>query len=378
LPSRFDANGSAIDVKGVVCQHLACPRCHLNVPRAVVEMEPLFISILGAPGSGKSYLLASMTWQLRRTLMKHFHLTFADADPQANLILNAYEEKLFLSAQPEQLVTLAKTELEGDLYEAVRFGERIVLYPRPFVFSLRPSETHHHGQNARQLSRAVCLYDNAGEHFLPGDFNSPNRPGTDHLAVSRALLFLFDPTQHPSFRRACAGKSNDPQMAKVVWSHRQDQVLLEAANRIRANTRLPQHEKSTRPLIVVVTKYDAWNSLTNVPELKASWIVRHTDEGIAGIDIQNVQKFSAQVRAILSQLAPEIVAAAEAFSSDVTYMPVSSLGHRPTVDEKSGLLGIRPDQIRPMWAEIPMLYAIHRAVPGMIAAARRVTQSSTP
>ena len=206
LPSRFNVEGLAIDVKGVACHQLACPRCHLTVPRALVEMEPLFVSVLGAPGSGKSYFLASMTWRLRRTLAKYFHTTLADADPQANLILNGYEEKLFLNPQPDQLVALDKTQLEGDLYEPVRFGERVVLYPRPFVFSMRPSDGHPHLSRARRISRAVCLYDNAGEHFLPGDFYSANRPGTDHLAVSSALLFLFDPTQHPTFRRAAPAR----------------------------------------------------------------------------------------------------------------------------------------------------------------------------
>jgi hypothetical protein len=123
LPTRFDADGLAIDVKGVGCQQLACPRCHLIVPRAVVEMEPLFISILGAPAAGKSYFLAAMTWLLRSTLPKYFRLEFADADPQANLILNAYEEKLFLNAKPDQLAILPKTELQGDLYQSVRFHD---------------------------------------------------------------------------------------------------------------------------------------------------------------------------------------------------------------------------------------------------------------
>ncbi len=35
-------------------------------PAPMMEMEPLFLSILGAPASGKSYFLTAMTWQLRR------------------------------------------------------------------------------------------------------------------------------------------------------------------------------------------------------------------------------------------------------------------------------------------------------------------------
>jgi len=378
LPTRFDADGLAIDVKGVACQQLACPNCHLIVPRAVVEMEPLFISILGAPAAGKSYFLAAMTWMLRSTLPKHFRLAFADADPQANLILNGYEEQLFLNAKPDELALLPKTQLQGDLYQSVRFGDRVVLYPRPFVFSLRPSNSHANVSRVERISRAVCLYDNAGEHFLPGDHYSPNQPGTDHLAVSRALLFLFDPTQHPQFRRACAGKSADPQMVSGARAHRQDQILHEAASRIRAQTKLPQHQKSARPLIVVVTKYDAWSCLTNQSELKTSWAIRKTSSGISALDIENVRRFSDELHRVLSKYAPEIVSAAEAFSSDVTYLPVSALGHRPMLDERSGLLGIRPSQIQPMWAEIPMVYAIHRTTRGLIPVTRTAQESAAP
>ena len=53
LPSRFNFAGQAIDEKGVACSLLACPNCHLVVPRAMLEMKPLFFSILGDrdPGS---------------------------------------------------------------------------------------------------------------------------------------------------------------------------------------------------------------------------------------------------------------------------------------------------------------------------------------
>jgi hypothetical protein len=53
LPTRFNVAGKALDARG-----FACPHCHLAVPRPFLEMEPLFVSIFGSPGSGKSYLLA--------------------------------------------------------------------------------------------------------------------------------------------------------------------------------------------------------------------------------------------------------------------------------------------------------------------------------
>src|SRR5206468_11353246 len=50
LPTRFNIDGNAIDAKGLVSHSLACPRCHLGIPRAVLEMETFFVSILGNSG----------------------------------------------------------------------------------------------------------------------------------------------------------------------------------------------------------------------------------------------------------------------------------------------------------------------------------------
>ncbi|HQU44261.1 MAG TPA: hypothetical protein PK867_15680, partial [Pirellulales bacterium] len=153
---------------GFPCNSLACPHCHLSVPRAMLELQPLFASILGAPASGKSYFLAAMTWQLRQSLGSYFSIAFGDADPAANRSLNEYEELLFLNAKQDDLVAIRKTELQGDLYDTVLFDQQTVSYPRPFIFSMKPLPTHPGYSTMARLSRALCLYDNAGEHFLPG------------------------------------------------------------------------------------------------------------------------------------------------------------------------------------------------------------------
>src|SRR5205823_14427851 len=97
LPTRFNLDGNALDAKGFVCHLLACPKCHLPVPRVLLEIEPYFVSILGSPACGKSYFLTAMTWEMRRLLPLHFALSFTDADPVSNRQLNAYEEALFLN-----------------------------------------------------------------------------------------------------------------------------------------------------------------------------------------------------------------------------------------------------------------------------------------
>jgi hypothetical protein len=296
-PTRFTIEGAALDARGFACQGLACPNCHLPVPRALLELEPLFLSILGAPGSGKSYFLTTMTWALRKTLPQCFALAFGDADPASNRSLNEYEERLFLNPDQNQLVALDKTALEGDLYNTVLFRGQSISYPRPFIFSLRALDNHPNRESAAKLSRAICLYDNAGEHFLPGQDTSSS-PVTRHLALSRVLFFLFDPTQDPRFRQACQGKTQDPQMRDRARTSRQETILLEAADRIRRHTGLSQNAQHNRPLIVVVTKLDAWSALLGAESLLPPW-EKTGRQDLHAIDMQRVNEVSARLRALL-------------------------------------------------------------------------------
>jgi hypothetical protein len=327
-------------------------------------MQSIFLSILGAPASGKSYFLTAMTWLLRQTLPQRFALTFGDADPASNRSLNEYEERLFLSDHQDHLAALDKTALEGDLYNTVLFNGQAVSFPRPFIFSLKPMEDHPNREAVSNLSRAICLYDNAGEHFLPGQ-DTASSPVTRHLALSRALFFLFDPTQDPRFRRACAGQSDDPQMRDRARTSRQETILLEAADRIRRYTGLAQNARHSKPLVIVVTKFDAWSSLLNGEALTVPWVATKYPN-LAALNLTQIESISDRVKAVLGRLTPELVAAAEGFAEQVVYVPVSSLGRGPEVDDKTGLLGIRPKDLQPLWAEVPLLYAMARWMGGII------------
>jgi hypothetical protein len=328
-------------------------------------MQSIFLSILGAPASGKSYFLTTMTWLLRQTLPKCFSLSFGDADPASNRSLNEYEERLFLNEDQGRLVALDKTALEGDLYDTVLFSGHSISYPRPFIFSLKPLEDHPNYKSMSNLSHTICLYDNAGEHFLPGQ-DTTSSPVTRHLALSRALFFLFDPTQDPRFRRACTDKANDPQMRDRARTTRQETILLEAGDRVRRYTGLPQKARHQRPLVVVVTKYDAWSTLLDRGTLLESPWVPTRYPNLYAMDLQRVEAISADVRTLLVGLTPELVSAAEGFAEQVIYIPVSSLGRAPEVDAQTGLLGVRPRDVHPVWAEVPVLYAMARWMGGII------------
>ncbi len=171
LPNRFNLEGAAIDARGFSCHGLACPKCHLPVPRAMFEMEPVFLSILGAPACGKSYFLAAMTWQLRRILPKNFTMAFADADPIANHRLHEYEELQFLNPNPNALVAIQKTETQGDLYDTVLFGDQTINYPRPFMFTLQPAAEHPEPAfGPEAIARALSLRQRGRKLSCPGRY----------------------------------------------------------------------------------------------------------------------------------------------------------------------------------------------------------------
>ena len=47
LPTRFDLDGNALDAKGFACQRLACPKCHLPIPRALLEIDGAALRVTG-------------------------------------------------------------------------------------------------------------------------------------------------------------------------------------------------------------------------------------------------------------------------------------------------------------------------------------------
>jgi hypothetical protein len=335
-------------------------------------METVFVSILGEEACGKSFFLATMAWELRRLLPKLFAILFSDADPVSNRILNEYEKELFLNARTDEFIPLGdlirKTQEQGELYDAVKYGNQDVFYPRPFLFCLIPKEGHPRVSNAQNLARLLCLYDNAGEHFRPGK-DSTTDPGTQHLARSRLLLYLFDPTQDPRFLKLCNQGRVPGTTISGPRSSRQELVLHEAASRIRRYTGLPQNAKHDRPLTVVVTKFDVWSHLFEKHESLDPWL--HVGD-LVGLDLNRIDRVSQQLRRIMLDVCPEVVAAAEGLAPSVTYLPISALGKSPQAGRNGGnLASIRPSDIRPTWVTVPLLNWACRSLPGLIGSVRR-------
>ncbi|HOP76067.1 MAG: hypothetical protein WBH86_00065 [Thermogutta sp.] len=373
LPNRFTPQGKAIDSRGMETSRLACPNCHLEIPRGAYHLRSLFLSVLGAPASGKSYFLTSMVWRLRRVLPEEFAVTFTDLDAIHNQRLQEYENALFLNEDEDHPVELPKTETTGDLYNTVLFEDSPIQYIKPFLFAVQPMGRHPRVKARSQISRMLVIYDNAGESFLPGGDSAQN-PVTRHLALSAAWFFVFDPTQDLRFRKEVSQFSNDPQVrpdgprGRSV-TQRQEAVLHEAWSRVLQHR---DSQSSTRaiPLIVVCAKADCWGPL--IPGWPLPSPYRRSTQGVAGVDMDVLADVSNKVRELLNRLSPEIVTAAESLTSDVIYLPVSATGCSPETDENGQIVGFLPKKLNPIWVEVPLIYFMVRWLPTLVFRLRGV------
>ena len=322
--SRFDLQGNAIDPEGKTCTRLACPACHVEMPRALLEADSRFLSIVGAPGSGKTCLLGAASWSLR-TFAGDYGCSWVDVDPRMNMLLHSYESGLFL-AGPGGYKKPPKTEVAGSsLYNQLVVGGKVQITPKPMYFrvGLRMEGT-----------KVLTLYDNAGEHFMPGPDNL-DPLHTRHLGRADALIFVFDPTQ----ARAAGGSS------------RQELVLIEAMARIRRYAGTDQRATIATPLFVALTKADVWGR-----EVGIDLGSRPTaDSGQVGVDMDRLRQVSLKAAKHFQNAAPELIQSINAFSEQVTWVPCSALG-----DDAS--------KVSPVWAEVPFLAALET----MIRSPRRV------
>ncbi|MDO5580025.1 MAG: hypothetical protein Q4G69_02725 [Planctomycetia bacterium] len=377
LPARFDIKGNALDLKGFACKKLACPHCHLEIPRSYLEMEPFFISIVGAPASGKSCFLTSMCWNLRKILPNEFDLNFLDADPEMNGHLQEDETAQFLNDDPDAITRIKKTEAEGDMYKTVMINDQYITYLQPYLFTLSPAQEHFNAAERNRVSRTLTIYDNAGESYLPiRDGDAASLPVTRHLEQSNCIMFTFDPIQDNRFRAVCTNPSNDPQLIKETSDSflksplRQEMVLGEMINRTRSYIGLHSSEKYDRPVIIVVTKFDAWKDLVPDLSMRNPW-AKTISSNTPAFLLKKVQDVSKTIRELLKKHLPEMVGMLDQFADNVTYIPVSATGGPPIQDPKTGNWGFKANSIKPIWVEVPLLYALSQAADGLVCVSKK-------
>ncbi len=359
IPSRFSPAGIPLDAKGIECHEKACPNCHLKIPEALMDYPSSYFSIIGAPASGKTYFLTTMLWEMRKCLSQYFEENITDVDMTLNMVLNDYEMKLFLNDNPDQLVALPKTELQGKGFSTqILLNDMPVDLPNPFIFTLTPIFSNN-ASTFSNIRRNLILYDNAGEHFEPGQENVSNL-ATFHLMYSDGLIFLFDPLQDSRFKSKC-GK-DDPQTQNYNAIN-QLSLFYEMANRIRSFKGLHIAEKYKHPLVIAISKFDVFRNLIKFEIKDDDFLFFEEKEMEYYLNIDNIINVSFLIRQKLLEIIPELVGAAESFAENVYYLPVSALGTSPKIinndSDSHRILGISPSDIHPFWVEVPLLLLMY-------------------
>lgn len=351
LPSRFDALGRALDPMGVACTRFACPRCHLEIPRIALELPQTILSIVGAPGCGKSVMLAASSFALRSGLVVD-GLDFVDADPTLNDLTLELEGVLFRSATPDRPAMIAKTDLSGRLYRSFRLGDSVWTAPKPQLFALA------RGGERRMLA----LYDNAGEHFLPGR-ETPHEPVTRHLGVSRALVFVVDPTQDHRVAERLGGVTSVASLGGGGGvEQRQDLVLIEAANRVRRLRLLSASDPLPFRIVLALAKADIWGHLCAPGFLPAPHAASPARPSVAMPDARTLSEAHETCVRFLAECMPEFVAAARSLDPGFRAVPFSGLGQPPArAAFDDAALAIRPRDVRPLWPAAPLVVALAHA-----------------
>ncbi|MBO5255315.1 MAG: hypothetical protein J6B07_05760 [Opitutales bacterium] len=341
LPTSFNEDGVALDATGMPSPDIACPHCRKRLPPNYLELDQKIFSIVGAPSSGKSYYLSVLIHQLSLSLYKNFGIVMKDLDPSGNMLLSQMKNRLFSATRPEDAI-LAKTALEGAMYERYpRFGKMVSL-PKPMTYSLAEDG---------KPKTSMIFYDNAGEHFEPG-LDIEQSPGAMHVASSAAIFFLFDPAANRDFKSAL-GDYPDPQLSIVGRVDQQDTILSEMEVRIKRIKALDLDRRIDTPLAIIIGKCDMWTHLLKepLPEVIVD----------GKLDLSAVDRSSEILRSFLLNIAPNIVAAGDSISTNTKYFAVSALGHSPQMINEgfcAGKIAPIPGKLNPINTDIPIIWAL--------------------
>lgn len=367
-------DGTLRDPKGFPVLDRACPTCRLQVPTEMLVKQPLFMSMAGAPKSGKTYYITALIRALRQQLPRDFNLNFEYAISNDIKTIDELISRLYDSGSDEP-VYLEKTDLTGGAaYNQITIEGQKVDLPKPFLFAVRPTPANiDFAKKRRQLHQHLAFYDCAGEHFQYDYLRQATRNTSrafGHFAHASALLFTYDPLQDQPAIQRLAQQCSDPQVREQRNVSSQDKTLEAVVQQVRTLQRLEPESQIKAPLIVCVQKYDVWGKL--IPKwarLDETSVVRFPSEGTSALDVQELNRHSLHIRKFLNDISPMFVAQAESHFSIVRYFAVSALGTSPFAvdvdfeDEygnrtKGTKLCVRPSQLHAFRVTDPILWLL--------------------
>ncbi|MDG2292000.1 MAG: hypothetical protein P8L37_05025 [Phycisphaerales bacterium] len=343
----------------------ACPICGLEVSVRLLETNSVFISIVGTPSSGKTYLLAAMYHMAKQQLSGEFRRSISYPGVSGELVAR-YFDKLFRAGDPDELVSLPKTQEGGfELYSDIMFGGMKFQYPKPFTMRITDPITRD--------SFAVVSYDNAGESYDQAASLSSKTKSIDHLADCDLIIVVIDPVQIPSLAREMQKRGvKDPQIGRVPTS-KQDQMLNGVLERTVGLRGGGERKLLKTPVCVVIQKWDMLKSAGLVPDLKRADpttgdevplfdpnpLNTNSDGGVC-VDMEELRAISIVVRHVIDQYEPNIINTMDASFETVRYFAASALGGSPEFNPETNKFYFRPKDVNPSRVTDPLLWFLAR------------------
>lgn len=323
------------DAKGSPCHEQACPHCHHKLPPFFAKTTSHIFSIVGGSGAGKSCYLAALVHELERLLPREFNMPFRDAAPELNAPLNDMRMRLFAAGRPEPELS-SREYLKGSLYRKIWKEGMYRDMPRPFIYTLSKGAGAHSIVLYNHAAKACAEYGNC-----------------EHLKVTDAIFYHFDPTADPAFRAVLRDADTQLQPLPATVTGEQNALLAEMEIKLRSALQIPPGQKVSTPLAVIVGKSDIWSHLLGPEPLLPS--VRNGE-----LRPSNIAVNSARLRELLFRICPNICTNAEAVSDNVCYFAASALGMADSSEYSP-----TPGHISPIRVADPFIWALSSIEPAL-------------
>lgn len=312
-----------------------CPHCQHRLEYDYITTQSRVIAMIGSRQSGKSTYVGVLIHQLRNSVGAAFNGMSAELVGDSSR--NRYRE-LFAGPMFERGETVAATN-------PIRAQRRL----EPLLFMLRfPRPRRPISQQRilrdRLTAAMMIFYDTAGEDILKED--RLGRLG-DYLNAADGIVFIVDPLQISSVRRALGDSTPVPQNAPD-----QVEMIQRLAELLRERRGMSTTQRIPTPLAIALTKTDA---LTGVlPDQSA---LRQPGPHHGVYDEADGRHVHDETRATLSTWAggDSLLNTVHNNFSDYRYFGLSALGVPPTGQTQISHTGIHPLRV-----EDPMLWLLGR------------------
>ncbi len=283
-----------------------CPECHSALPDT---KENIIISIVGAPGAGKSYYVGTLLRQLRT----HIH-TFGCSFKYTT----KNDEKLYMSkfkANFDKGMKLEKTQQPTD-------EDNFLSANTPLLCDLR---------DKNGADRTFTFFDAAGENF---DDVAIMDAVAKYIQHSTAILLLLDPLQIETVRNTLKTENAkaDVREGETILSY--DDILNNLISVIRSQKRMAKKTIIDIPLAIAFSK---WDLIEHSPELCQGSTVSTGDSPHFknGFDAANCDNVSAEIEGLLAHWGCEnfLLTVQQNFSK-YKFFGVSAIGAAPEANGK--------------------------------------------